>query len=295
MLSPPTTSVARHRACLIACSLAILFCTLYGIASTQKDSLIYLFETSNTKFEPKSAISSAISTPFSVGRAMFSVNSTVMTTFPEVVVKYRILDATNTVLPLEKMLNLFSDPLSGIHTFFNSVLRDHVNHYNKAFFFECPAVSASTLQRDFEFVLVPSKALETAKADSMAFREHLLKGDDYNDIVAFPNIGCDATLVVPCSRVLLSSGINDSQLSPSPDSNADSGSGYAHLASFTMSAPPDQANRLWQRVFEELRVKLAQNECEKVWLSTSGLGVPWLHIRLDSVPKYYHWKAYRET
>ena len=32
---------------------------------------------------------------------------------------------------------------------------------------------------------------------------------------------------------------------------------------------------------------------QPTWLSTEGSGVPWLHVRLDSYPKYYHTDAYR--
>ena len=28
------------------------------------------------------------------------------------------------------------------------------------------------------------------------------------------------------------------------------------------------------------------------WLSTAGMGVSWLHVRLDSQPKYYGFAAY---
>lgn len=275
----PLTSVVGHRACLVGCSIAILFCTLYGVATI---SLRDQMQAISTRLEPKA--NSDLT--FSVSSAVFSLSSTIMSTSPEMVVKYRILDATNTVLPFEKMLNLFSDPSSGIHHFFNSILREHFSRNNKAYFFECPAVSASTLQRDFEFVLVPSKALETTRADSWAFREHLTRENGTNDVVSFLNIRRDATLVVPCSRVIISS---------SSESDADDDSSYGHLATFTMEAPHDQANRLWQRVFAELDLKLRQNDREKVWLSTSGLGVPWLHIRLDSVPKYYNWREYKET
>jgi hypothetical protein len=245
----------------------------------------------NTRFQPKASRV----LHFSASSTTLSLNSTIMTTSPETVLKYRILDATNKVLPFEKMFDLFSDPSSGIHHFFNNILREHFSRYSKAYFFECPAVSASTLQRDFEFVLVPSKALETTKADSMAFEEHLTEDNGTNDIVSFLNIGFDATLVVPCSRALVSSGTNDSPPSSSSDKHADDSSGYGHLASFTMTAPHDQANRLWQRVFTELKLKITQNDRERVWLSTSGLGVPWLHIRLDSVPKYYKWRPYEES
>jgi hypothetical protein len=30
-----------------------------------------------------------------------------------------------------------------------------------------------------------------------------------------------------------------------------------------------------------------------VWLSTSGLGVYWLHVRLDTHPKYYQYQPYK--
>jgi hypothetical protein len=30
-----------------------------------------------------------------------------------------------------------------------------------------------------------------------------------------------------------------------------------------------------------------------LWLSTSGLGVAWLHVRLDERPKYYTHAPYR--
>ncbi len=36
------------------------------------------------------------------------------------------------------------------------------------------------------------------------------------------------------------------------------------------------------------------NEHEKpVWISTAGTGVPFLHVRFDSRPKYYSWDEYK--
>ncbi len=31
------------------------------------------------------------------------------------------------------------------------------------------------------------------------------------------------------------------------------------------------------------------------WLNTSGLGVPWLHVRIDSRPKYITYRPYRDA
>ena len=32
-----------------------------------------------------------------------------------------------------------------------------------------------------------------------------------------------------------------------------------------------------------------------LWVSTSGLGVYWLHVRLDSYPKYYQHAPYKNA
>jgi NADH:ubiquinone oxidoreductase subunit len=33
---------------------------------------------------------------------------------------------------------------------------------------------------------------------------------------------------------------------------------------------------------------------QPVWLSTAGMGVAWLHVRLDDRPKYYGYSPYRD-
>jgi hypothetical protein len=32
---------------------------------------------------------------------------------------------------------------------------------------------------------------------------------------------------------------------------------------------------------------------DRFWVSTSGLGVPWVHVRLDERPKYFQFGPYR--
>ena len=41
--------------------------------------------------------------------------------------------------------------------------------------------------------------------------------------------------------------------------------------------------------------RLHRSPEETTWLSTSGLGVYWLHVRLDSYPKYYTYRPYKAT
>ena len=88
---------------------------------------------------------------------------------------------------------------------------------------------------------------------------------------AFANHGHDATLIAPCPRVSLSA--------------------YPHLAAFIREAPERQRHALWQGVGKALERRL---DGRPLWLSTAGLGVYWLHLRLDSHPKYYSFQAYRK-
>jgi len=50
---------------------------------------------------------------------------------------------------------------------------------------------------------------------------------------------------------------------------------------------------LWRAVGAAARE--AAKRDDPTWLSTAGTGVPWLHIRLDARPKYYHHLDYKKT
>lgn len=140
-----------------------------------------------------------------------------------------------------------------------------------ALFFECTPVRAGRLELPFEAALVDAPALAGVRADPGAFREHLAVAAP-DAVVRFPNLSGDADLVVPAAL-------------GAPQ-------GHAHLAAFCRSGPPAQVAALWQATGRALSDRLARDG-EPVWLSTSGLGVPWLHLRLDARPKYYTWAPYR--
>jgi hypothetical protein len=76
-------------------------------------------------------------------------------------------------------------------------------------------------------------------------------------------------------------------IAPSP---VEASQGYAHLAAFLQQAPASQVRALWHNVGQTVRKSLTDSP---IWLSTSGLGVAWLHIRLDSSPKYYQHQPYK--
>ena len=66
---------------------------------------------------------------------------------------------------------------------------------------------------------------------------------------------------------------------------------YTHFASFIRNVEDKQLHRFWQKLGVEY--ENAINE-KPLWLSTSGLGIYWLHVRLDSIPKYYTYNPYRK-
>jgi hypothetical protein len=136
-----------------------------------------------------------------------------------------------------------------------------------AYRWETPPVTKATLDRPFEFVLLPCPGLER-RPDRAAFAEHYGKR---KLVVAFDNLGGDATLVVP---------------TPQADDSA-----YGHLAAFVRHAPQDQQHVLWQEVARAMERRVGE---KPVWLSTAGMGVAWLHVRLDSRPKYYGHRPYTQ-
>ncbi|MEO0895665.1 MAG: hypothetical protein AAFY71_04675 [Bacteroidota bacterium] len=139
----------------------------------------------------------------------------------------------------------------------------------QGFFWECKAVTEQDKNSDFECVLINGRAFSRIQADERSFSSYFKVGCT---VVDFPNIRGDANLVVPC---------------PQPGASADS---YSHLANFVRLAPEHQLHDFWKRVGKVFESSFNNHP---VWLSTHGLGVFWLHVRLDSRPKYYHHLPYQ--
>jgi hypothetical protein len=67
----------------------------------------------------------------------------------------------------------------------------------------------------------------------------------------------------------------------------------AHLAAFVRSASADVIDDLWSSVGRAVARRRAAKP-DPVWISTAGLGVYWLHVRLDDRPKYYRHRAFTD-
>jgi len=132
---------------------------------------------------------------------------------------------------------------------------------------ETPPMTLQTMDEPFEYVLVPAPELRRTP-DHSAFAEHF--ADARDRITTFPNLSRTSTMIVP-----------------TPHDDRD----YAHLGAFLHTAPWGSVHALWKRVAQEVSASLND---QPLWLSTAGLGVPWLHLRIDRRPKYYAHAAYRD-
>lgn len=139
----------------------------------------------------------------------------------------------------------------------------------QAFFWEMPPLTQATLEKEFECVFVDSPALNGVRPNAKAFSGYFKSAGVDAGVTGFPSLGHDAYLVAPC-----------------PLGEADF---YPHLAAFARAAPATQQQAFWQYTGAAVMERLSD---QPLWLSTSGLGVYWLHVRLDSFPKYYSHEPY---
>ncbi len=139
----------------------------------------------------------------------------------------------------------------------------------EAFFWEHPPLCNANIDSEVEFVLLESPSLARLGPDPEPFRSHF-KSD--SDIVRFRSLGGDALLIAPRPCEPLAA--------------------CAHLAAFVRKASRTQVQQLWHDTGRAMRETLSDRN---LWLSTSGLGVAWLHMRLDSYPKYYQHRPYAAT
>ncbi|MCB9295404.1 MAG: hypothetical protein H6559_20115 [Lewinellaceae bacterium] len=139
-----------------------------------------------------------------------------------------------------------------------------------SYVWETPPVSTDNIEQPFEFVI-----LNTPKSSSLpdyeTYKEYYDLSGPNHGVVSFPNLGHDATLVVPSPY--------------RKDAN------YCGLPEFFLEAPIKQQQSIWKVVAHQM--KLLLNE-KPIWLSVAGGGISWLHIRLDSIPKYYRYSKYSE-
>jgi|LakMenEpi03Aug12_release.lakeMendotaPanAssembly.Ray.scaffolds.fasta_scaffold616745_2 hypothetical protein len=184
---------------------------------------------------------------------------------PNRVTRYRLMrDAAS--LSFSDVLDLWQSD-SGFRNYYADLLAE--SPY-AAYRWETPALTTGNADQPFQFVLLNSPGFSSRQTDSTTYASYFTADDTKFGVVSFDNLSGDATLVVP---------------SPRADMSA-----YGHLAAFVRNAPKKQIDAFWRIVSDAVRSKMGH---APLWLSTAGGGVAWLHVRLDSVPKYYGYAPYK--
>lgn len=134
---------------------------------------------------------------------------------------------------------------------------------------ETPPITHATVGRPFEFVLVEAPGLDMSPEPEV-FGPHFEAEPPDVTVKAVQNLGRTAWLVVPRATTT---------------AHRD----FVHLRAFVRGAPPGQVHALWRLVAHTARRALSDR---RLWVSTAGGGVSWLHVRLEGVPKYYAYRPY---
>ena len=170
-------------------------------------------------------------------------------------------------LRYENFLSLLQKE-TAFRSFFIELLSEEIPF--DAYQWETPPVTLSTVGRQFEFVIHNSPGIDLPP-DPGPFRSYFRDLPEGESIAAFDNLGGDARLIAPAP---VRQGLN-----------------YSHIGAFIKSAPIEQQQALWQKTGRLTEELLSERP---LWLNTAGGGVAWLHIRLDTRPKYYRHRPYAE-
>jgi hypothetical protein len=144
-----------------------------------------------------------------------------------------------------------------------------------ACFWELPPLTQASSSDAFECVMQPAPGLTAARPQAQPFAEHFDRlADPAQAAAVFAGLGRDALMIAPCPRAPHAA--------------------YTHLLAFVRAAPRWQALAIWPILARSVASLRASGARQPLWISTSGSGVHWLHLRLDSRPKYYQHTPYTD-
>lgn len=148
-------------------------------------------------------------------------------------------------------------------------------------FFESPPVNADSIKtKMYEFVLVSTGTFHHVGTDYGAFRDKFdserCKNNGLN-ACEFPNLGNDAIMVTP-------KGVEG-------ETHREK---YTNLMSFLREGDEEEIDGFLKLVGVSAEKRVDEMGSLDTWISTSGLGISWLHLRLDSRPKYYTYRDYKK-
>jgi hypothetical protein len=196
------------------------------------------------------------------------------------------IEQNEKLITFQEFLENLRDGDTALINLMSTIMRHHSSSQQfSAIFWECTPVSQSTANSiPLEFVILDAPALSERQFDLTAFQDQFQQVAHERDdgVISFSNLRKDAILVVPTPLEYQTSRFNYPQY-------------MTHLASFHVGASESHVSNLWRGIGKTfLNILGSERDSKrKFWLSTSGLGVSWLHIRIDTRPKYYNYVEYK--
>ena len=139
------------------------------------------------------------------------------------------------------------------------------------FFWETTPITNGDSKYQEQFI--QSKSLNSLQEDWSRFQQQLSENQTQNKYVtSFYNLSGDALLVVPI---------------PVQTKKRN----FTTLKDFVDTASTTQQKQFWKEVAKQIK-NLTKNGNKKYWVSVHGLGVPYLHVRICTKPKYYVTKKF---
>ena len=140
----------------------------------------------------------------------------------------------------------------------------------KSIFIEFPCLT--NLMEKFEFVIINAVQMENIIPNSSSFK---INHNNNNNIIITKSLSMDTTLIIP---------------------NINSKNNYADIYNFldpnnNNLVDIDIISKFWENTASQIILEL--NSKKKIWISTSGLAVHWLHLRISESPKYYNHEPYK--
>jgi len=149
----------------------------------------------------------------------------------------------------------------------NGIPQSYPSNIKKRFFYQTSVID-SNLSNEYKEKYIESNRLEKISQDYDSFKEHFIKPKN-KYVTSFTNLSGNSVLVVPV---------------PSKKSKRN----YTTLKDFIDNAPKVQQKEFWIHVAECIIEML--KIVDTIYINTHGLGVYYLHVRLDTKPKHYYSK-----
>ncbi len=149
------------------------------------------------------------------------------------------------------------------------------------------------MDTEYEEQYIESNRLEKITQDYDPFIEHFVKPKN-KYVTSFLNLSKKSLLVVPVplrdsQKASVPVPLRDSQKASVPvPSKTNKTFNYTTIKDFIDNASQKQQIAFWKHVAK--KVKQLLKVVDKVYINTHGLGVYYLHVRLDIKPKLYYSK-----